>query len=42
MKQVARVTMHDSYFGAEEAIAFGLVSAVVDRDMFETIIEKGA
>lgn len=42
VKEVAKVTMHDSYFSAEEAIAFGLVSAVVDRESFETIVEKGA
>ena len=41
VKEVAKVTMNDSYFNAEEAIAFGLVSAVVDRNSFETIVEKG-
>lgn len=42
VKQVAKVTMHDSYFDAKEAIEFGLVSAVVDNDRFNIISRKGA
>ncbi|MCR4739500.1 MAG: ATP-dependent Clp protease proteolytic subunit [Lachnospiraceae bacterium] len=38
MKQVARVTMHDSYFNAKEAIEFGLVSSVLDDKCFSTIV----
>ncbi len=41
LKQVAKVTMHDSYFNAEEAIEFGLVSEVVDSDSFSMLIQKG-
>ena len=41
IKQVAKVTMHDSYFDAKEAIDFGLVSAVVDHDNFSKLVEKG-
>ena len=42
VKQVAKVTMHDSYFDAKESIRFGLVSATVDNDSFSTIVQKGA
>ena len=42
VKQVAKLTMNDSYFDAKEAIAFGLVSAVVDNDSFSMITRKGA
>lgn len=41
LKQVSKVTMHDSYFDSREAIDFGLVSAVVDDEMFSTINKKG-
>ncbi len=41
LKQVAKVTMHDSYFNAEEAIEFGLVSEVVDSDSFSMLTQKG-
>ena len=42
IKQVSKVTMHDKYFDAAEAIEFGLVSAVLDADKFEIISQKGA
>ncbi len=42
VEQVAKVTMQDRYFDAEEAMEFGLVSSVVDNDIFSTIIQKGA
>ena len=42
LAQVQKVTMRDSYFDAKEAIAFGLASAVVDEDSFNTIAERGA
>lgn len=42
MKQVAKVTMNDSYFDPKEAIAFGLVSKVVDSEEFNRIAQKGA
>ncbi len=41
VKQVAKVTMHDSYFDAKEAIEFGLISAVVDDDAFDKITQRG-
>ena len=42
VRQVSKVTMHDKYFDADEAIEFGLVSAVLDADKFEIISQKGA
>ncbi len=42
VKEVSKVTMKDSYFSSEEAVRFGLVSAVVDNDRFDEIVEKGA
>ncbi len=42
VKQVAKVTMHDRYFDADEAISFGLITAVLDNDSFDKIAEKGA
>ena len=42
VEQVAKVTMHDSYFDAGEAIEFGMVSSVVDNEIFSTIIQRGA
>lgn len=41
VRQVAKITMHDSYFYAKEAIEFGLVSAVVDNGIFNEITKKG-
>ncbi len=42
VKQVAKVTMHDRYFDTDEAISFGLITAVLDNDSFDKIAEKGA
>ena len=41
LKQVSKVTMHDSYFDPDEAIEFGLVSAVVDNERFSELTQKG-
>ena len=41
LKQVAKVTKDDRYFDAKEAIDFGLVTAVLDEDSFESISQKG-
>ena len=41
IKQVAKVTKDDRYFDAKEAIDFGLITAVLDEDSFESISQKG-
>ena len=40
-EEIAEVTKADSYFNAEEAIAFGLASAVIDSDSLNRILKKG-
>ncbi len=40
--EVAQITKNDSYFDAEEAIKFGLASAIVDDVTFAELIRKGA
>lgn len=42
VSEVAKVTRFDSYFGAKEAIEFGLASKVLDQDSFSTLMKKGA
>ncbi len=42
VEEVAEVTRFDSYFGAKEAIEFGLASKVLDQDSFSTLMKKGA
>ncbi len=41
VKEVSKVTKSDSYFGAEEAIEFGLASAVVTPENFDLLVKKG-
>lgn len=41
VKEVARITMNDSYFNAQEAVKFGLVSTILDNDSFNSIVKKG-
>ncbi len=41
VKEVARITMNDSYFNAQEAVEFGLVSTILDYDSFNSIVKKG-
>ncbi len=41
VKQISKVTRFDSYFGAKEAIDFGLVSKVIDKDELTKLIGKG-
>ncbi len=41
VNQVAKVTKNDRYFDAKEAIAFGLVTEVLDEAGFEAISQKG-
>ncbi|WP_051638457.1 ClpP family protease [Butyrivibrio sp. NC2002] len=38
VEEVSEVTKYDSYFSAEEAIKFGLASAVIDTSNFGTIV----
>ncbi len=41
-KEIAKVTKSDSYFGAEEAIKFGLASKVIDSMTLSNLMKKGA
>ena len=40
-EEVAGVTRSDSYFDAEEAINFGLASAVIDQETFGALLKEG-
>ncbi len=40
IEEIADVTRFDSYFSADEAIEFGLASAVIDSTNFDQIIRK--
>ncbi|MCR5280061.1 MAG: ATP-dependent Clp protease proteolytic subunit [Lachnospiraceae bacterium] len=42
MNEVAAVTKNDNYFDAEEAISFGLATAILDDKKFSLITKKGA
>ncbi len=42
VEEVAKVTKNDSYFDANEAIEFGLASAIVDDGNFSDLVKKGA
>lgn len=39
--EISEITRKDSFFSAEEAIDFGLASAIVDENNFNMIISKG-
>jgi ATP-dependent Clp protease protease subunit len=38
--EIAEITKSDAWFNAEEAVAFGLASSVIDEKSFETLIRK--
>ena len=40
-EEIAEITKSDSWFDSDEAIKFGLASAVIDDTNFETLIGKG-
>ncbi|MBO4903088.1 MAG: ATP-dependent Clp protease proteolytic subunit [Lachnospiraceae bacterium] len=42
VEEVSEVTKTDRYFSAEEAIAFGLASRVIDSDCLSSLMQKGA
>ncbi|MCR5716626.1 MAG: ATP-dependent Clp protease proteolytic subunit [Lachnospiraceae bacterium] len=41
VKQIAKVTKSDTYFTAQEAIDFGLISRIIDSEELSTLIQKG-
>ncbi len=41
VEEVSEVTKSDSYFGVEQAIEFGLASAVVTSENFDSLVRKG-
>ena len=42
IKEIAKVTKSDSYYGADEAIKFGLASKVIDTTTLSNLLKKGA
>ncbi len=42
VKEIAKVTKSDSYYGADEAIKFGLASKVIDTTTLSNLLKKGA
>ena len=40
--EINKITQRDAWYDAEEAVAFGLASAVIDTDRFQDLIKKEA